>query len=129
MADKDHEHVWVEQGRYIPYTDRDFDSRYQLVEEPRDENGNVVPMDHDNYTTPDPYIWNQCSSCGEQARIKIPKRAYERLRNALQDGSVLPEHISQLPLGELIPEMAGHQAAQSGASRVSYTDTDAGSED
>lgn len=118
MADKQHEHDWFEEGRYIPYTDRDFDARYSLVEPRRDADGRIEKFDEKAWEAPKPYVAFRCQECHEVKRVNIPKKAYDRLVKHLETGEVSQEHLSQLPLGELIPEMAEHQARGSGASRV-----------
>lgn len=120
MGNENHEHVWVEQGRYIPYLPRDFDPDAQLVEDPRDADGQPAPLEREGYEAPKPYVWWDCQvpSCTEVKREEIPDAAYQRLVRLLEVKALKPEHLSQLPLGELIPEMAQHQALLSGAARI-----------
>lgn len=113
---------WFEEGRYIPWTKQDFDPNVQLAEHPRDAKGNVNPLDPAGYVTPDPYVFYTCRKCGVPKREKIPTAAYERVVKMLKNGEMSQEHLSQLPLGELIPEMAELQGEMSGASRVTYVE-------
>lgn len=113
-----HTHVWFEEGRYVPWTPADFDPAVQFAEHPRDAEGNVDPLDPDGYVTPEPYIFFTCRECGDAKRELIPTVGYERLVSMLQSGEMSSEHLSQLPLGELIPEMAELQGVMSGASRL-----------
>lgn len=115
-----HEHDWVEQGRYIPYSDADFDPARQFPEVRRDADGKAEEYDLAAYTTPKPYIYQVCDvpGCGEVQRIEIPEKAYKRILKMLDDGRLLPEHLSQLPLRELVPELADQEARGSGARRV-----------
>jgi len=120
-----HEHAFYEAMRYIPFTKADFDVERQFVEDPRDEDGKVAPLDRKGYEFPDPYILPHCSDpdCTEKKEVKIPKKAYERIVAALDAGDLTPEHLSQLPLGELVPELAQHQGLLSGAARVQYRES------
>lgn len=122
---------WVEQGRYLPYHPRDLDPAAQLVEHPRDENGKETKLDTKGFEFPDPYVWfDRRNADGEHEvkRVRVPKRAMDRLRKLLDEGTLKPDHLSQLPLAELIPELAEHQGLLSGASRVpgGLADTEGG---
>lgn len=120
-----HTHDWVEQGRYIPYSDVDFDAARQQPEQRRDEDGKGEPLDAAKYTTPKPYVYYVCDGkkpdgtpCLEVKRVEIPEKAYKRLVRMLGDGRLLPEHLSQLPLRELVPELAEQEGRLSGAQRI-----------
>jgi hypothetical protein len=128
MAKDKHEHVWVEQGRYLPTHPRDFDAAANLPEERRDADGKPEAYDLEGWEAPKPYVFWDCQDpdCPEVKRVDVPKAAYDRIVAALDDGSLKPEHLSQLPLGELIPELAEHQGIGSGAARVAFATAPAG---
>lgn len=126
---KSHTHEWQENNRFLPLTDDDLDMRRVFPEHPRDENGKMQPLDEKGYEHPDPFISYQCTSCPETKQEKVPKRDFERLKKMLENGEMSPEHLSQLPLGELIPGMKDKQGVLSGASRAPASSDEEGGDD
>lgn len=107
---------WQEQLRYLPYHERDFDPAVQLVEHPRDADGKVQELDPAGYEPPAPYVMfdrHLADGTHEVERVRVPKKAYDRILRLLDGGQLRAEQLSQLPLRELIPELADHKVAGS----------------
>lgn len=114
------DHIWYEQLRYLPLDDS-FESASHLIFPEVVPDGPSAEEKHAAWVGPPAHIVFACNvpGCIETKVIDVPEEAHARLCRMFENGEMNVNDVSQLPLGELIPEMKEDQPTiLSGAARL-----------
>lgn len=107
----EHEHEWVEAYRYLPWGDaavldtdeppKTPDGQPLELHDP-EQHGTFDPEQHYRVGKPGPEIVERCTVCSDTRVRPVKAAAYRAFVKRLNGGEIVEEHVSLLPLDQLL---------------------------